>query len=76
VTEYSSGIPTATASDALRVFDGPSFVGRVVERDRCWFSFNADGILMGEFCSFREAVRAIPRRISARKTDQPPAGPA
>jgi hypothetical protein len=61
----SGGIPRATASDALRVFEDWNFVGYVVERDRSWFSFNADGTLMGEFYSFREAVRAIPRRIRA-----------
>jgi hypothetical protein len=58
----SSGIPKATASDALRVFEDQNFVGYVVERDRSWFSFDSDGILTGEFYSFREAVRAIPRR--------------
>jgi hypothetical protein len=57
-----NGIPRATASDAMRVFQDQNFIGCVIERDGSWFSFDADGILIGEFRSFRESVRAIPRR--------------
>jgi hypothetical protein len=56
-----SGIPKATSSDALRVFQDQNFIGCIVECDRSWFSFDAGGILIGEFHSFREAVRVIPR---------------
>jgi hypothetical protein len=49
-----------TAGDAMAVTDGTVTAGYVIERDHSHFSFDADGILLGEYSSRRLAMRSIP----------------
>jgi hypothetical protein len=54
-------IPSASAPGALAVTDGTVAVGSIVERDRAFFAFNVDGVLLGTFSTQRMAVIALPR---------------
>ncbi len=56
----SRGLPTARTSVALAVTDGHNTIGYVIEHDGSYFAYGADQILIGEFKTRREAVRAIP----------------
>ncbi len=55
-------IPDPNSPGALSVSDGTTRVGTVVERDHSWFSFGIDGVLIGEYASMREAMRAVPNQ--------------
>ena len=56
-----------TARDALSVTDGATTVGYLVSRDGSHFSFDQDGILIGEFATRRLAMRSIPPAIIPKK---------
>ncbi len=56
-------IPDPNSPGALSVSDGTTTVGTVVERDHSFFAFDADGTLLGEFRSRRQALRSIPKQI-------------
>jgi hypothetical protein len=53
-------IPHAHAPEALAVTDGQDCIGHIVARDGSYFAFGADDILLGEFSTQREAMRALP----------------
>ena len=53
-------IPNAHVPEALAVTDGQDCIGHIVARDGSYFAFGADDILLGEFSTQREAMRAIP----------------
>ncbi len=57
-------IPSARAPGALTVCDGTTMIGGIVVRGS-FFAFAADGILLGEFATQQEAMRAIPKAGSA-----------
>jgi hypothetical protein len=59
--EPRSGIPSAHAPGALAVTDGSMFIGSIVTTDGSFFAFDATGVLVGEFATQRQAVRAIPK---------------
>jgi hypothetical protein len=53
-------IPHAHAPGALAVTDGGTCIGRIVVRDGSYFAFETDNVLVGEFATQREAMRALP----------------
>ena len=53
-------IPSPNAVDALWIYDGQTAAGILIERDRSFFVFGTDGVLIGEFDNRRAAMRAIP----------------
>jgi hypothetical protein len=56
-----NGIPNPrTATNVLRVADSTQTVGFLVASDGSFFSFDRDGVLLGEFPAQRQAMRAIP----------------
>jgi hypothetical protein len=63
----SSRIPKANAPGALHVSDGADACGTIVERDGSFFTFDIDGVLVGEYPSQREAVRACPPALVTSK---------
>ena len=54
-------IPRPDAADAVAIYDGQQIVGTCVKRDDSFFSFGADRILIGEYRTLHEAVRALPQ---------------
>ncbi len=61
-TRQSKGAtPNAHTPGAMFVTDGQEVAGSLVVRDRSFFAFGADGVLIGEFESQREAIHAIPK---------------
>jgi hypothetical protein len=48
------------AANALSITSGHETIGFVVEHDKSFFAFNAEGILLGEYQTQRAAVRSIP----------------
>ncbi len=70
-----TGMPKATASDALGVYDGQDRVGAIVERDRSFFAFGLDEILVGKFEHLHQAMRAIPK-LGIATTPDPPSSSA
>ena len=56
-------IPNPRVANALRVADGTETVGFPVESDGAFFSFERDGVLIGEFATQRQAMRAIPASV-------------
>jgi len=59
-------IPTADDPAALAVTDGSVFVGSIVERDGSFFSFDANGTLIGEYATRSAAMRSPPFTLPAR----------
>jgi hypothetical protein len=57
-----TAIPRSNAPGALAVTDGSEFVGSIVKHDHSYFSFDADGILIGEYRSLQAAMRSVPAR--------------
>jgi hypothetical protein len=56
-----TGIPNPhTAANTLSVADGTETVGFLVASDGSFFSFDRDSVLLGEYPTQRQAVRAIP----------------
>jgi len=53
-------IPSPRAAGALSVTDGGDTIGSIVIRGESFFSFDADGVLLGEFDTQRDAVFAFP----------------
>jgi hypothetical protein len=49
-----------TAANALSVADGTVTVGFLVASDGSFFSFDRDGVLLGEYPTQRQAMRTIP----------------
>jgi hypothetical protein len=65
---HKTGIPNPhTTANSLSVADGTETVGFLVASDRSFFSFDRDGVLLGEYPTQRQAMRAIP--ASAGITD-------
>ena len=62
-------IPKADTPGALFVSDGTDPVGSIVVIDSSYFAFDLEHILIGEFASQREAMRAIPKlkKTAARR---------
>jgi hypothetical protein len=54
-------IPKADTPGALQVSDGSETVGSIVVIDSSYFSFDVEHVLIGEFRTQREAMRAIPK---------------
>jgi hypothetical protein len=62
-------------ADAVAIYDGTLFIGRIVERGGRFIVFNADDQMIGMFADQRQALRAIPpiiepppwRRYASRK---------
>ncbi len=61
----SNGIPDPRAPGALTVTDGHEHVGTVVPCDGSFFAFGTDNVLIGEYRSQAEAMRAIPNRVAS-----------
>lgn len=59
-----ASIPSQHAAGALSVHDGVVFVGTVVDGEGSFFSFDRDGVLLGEYRSQAEAMRIIPKAAS------------
>jgi len=53
-------IPSARMAHALAVTDGGTCIGRIVAHDGSYFAFGTDVVLLGEFSTQREAMRALP----------------
>ncbi len=56
-----SRIPEPHAAGALTVTDGQDMIGTIVERDHSHFAFDTGGVLVGEYRTRAEAMRALPR---------------
>jgi len=62
LTNKTTGLASPrTSNKTLSVSDGATTAGYVVEHDGEFFSYDAEFVLLGEFTSQSEAVRAIPR---------------
>jgi hypothetical protein len=53
-------IPSAHDPRALALYEGTTLLGRIVKHDGSVFLFGADGTLIGEYRTQREAMRALP----------------
>jgi hypothetical protein len=58
-----SDIPHPHVANALSVTDGTETVGFLVASDGSFFSFDRDAVLIGEFATQRQAMRAIPASV-------------
>jgi hypothetical protein len=63
----SNAIPYARARGAIDVSDGLFKVGTIVQRDKSFFAFGLDEVLIGEFASLQLAMRAIPKEQTKRR---------
>ena len=55
----ATGIPNPNSPHALAVTDGTTTVGAIVPHDGSYFAFDVDDVLVGEYATQREAMRAI-----------------
>ena len=53
-------IPSPTAAGYLAIYDLQDLVATIVQRDSSHFAFGADGVLLGEYPSYAQAVAALP----------------
>ena len=53
-------IPSPNDAAACWIYDGQTAAGILIERDRSFFVFGTDGVLIGEYETRRAAMRAIP----------------
>lgn len=66
-------IPTADDARARSVTDGTVSVGRIVYDGGSHFAFDAHGVLLGEYRSMIQAMRAIPSAAELEKQASAPA---
>jgi hypothetical protein len=57
----ATGIPNLRTANALSVTDSGVTVGFLIKSESAFFSFDRDGVLIGEFKTQREAMRALPK---------------
>jgi hypothetical protein len=55
----ATGISNPNSPHALAVTDGTTTVGAIVPHDESYFAFDVDDVLVGEYATQREAMRAI-----------------
>ena len=53
-------VPSPNDVGACWIYDGRNPAGILIERDRSFFVFGTDGILVGEYTTRRAALLAIP----------------
>jgi hypothetical protein len=59
--DLRSPIPHANSANAPAIYDGQDKVGTIVERGGSHFSYGNDDVLIGEYRTRLEAVRALPQ---------------
>jgi hypothetical protein len=53
-------IPNALMAHSLAVTDGGTCIGRIVAHDGSYFAFGTNNVLVGEFATQGQAMRALP----------------